>query len=113
MEKTVLVIDAGEAPHPQKFLLENVVPEIVYFANLGEKTVAADVEAIALVGRGPGDAAHHGVTLKHDRLETRLHQFKGGGKPRRTAARHDDAAVFGGRSRRLLDGNQGSGSVVV
>ena len=70
-----------------KLVAQDLAPEGVDLAALGEEAVAADVEAIPLVLVGPADAADQpGIGLEDDARSAVLRQLVGGGQPAGTAA---------------------------
>ena len=77
-----LVVDPAHAgPQHEVALGQDLVPEGLHLGNLGEETVAAQVEAPPVPDHGAADAAHHVIGLEHDRVLPPLGQEIGRGEP--------------------------------
>src|SRR5882672_12504301 len=81
-EKASAVIDPRQAPPVQHLVAEDLGPEVFDLLVLGEEAVTADVEAIALVLDGPGQAAHlHWVLFQDGDRDVVLEELVRGGQP--------------------------------
>ena len=80
VEELAPIVDAGEARTHQHFLVEDLVPQRFDLRQLAEEAVPPDVESIALVHRGPGDATHRLVLLEDDGRKTVSRQLIGSGQ---------------------------------
>ena len=76
---------------------QDVAPPVHHPVGLGEEPVAADVDAVAVVVDGPGDAADFVRGLEHDDLHrTPAQDLQRRGQPRRAGA-DDNGGFFGHR----------------
>ena len=67
MEELAVVVDPAQPRAGDELVAQDLAPEGVDLAALGEEPVAADVEPVSLVLVGPADAADQpGVGLEHD-----------------------------------------------
>jgi hypothetical protein len=101
LERVVVVLAAVvDAAHPrpeQEVLVgQDLVPERLDLADLGEEPVATDVEPPPVSLDGAADAADHAVGLEHRRPNADLPQLVGRGQARRTRADDDDGTGIAG-----------------
>ncbi len=96
LERVVVELAPVEDPrHPgaleELLLAEDLEPEVVDLADLGEEPVTADVEAPAVTLDGPADPAHGVVGLEDRGGHAPLHQLVRRGQPGRPRADDHDA----------------------
>jgi hypothetical protein len=94
VEEAPAVEDAREAPHPQEAVVEHLLPDLAHLGDLGEETVAADVEEEPSVLHRAGVAADLRFLLEDHAGDAGLHERVGAGEPRRAPADDHDATRF-------------------
>ncbi|MEZ5396548.1 MAG: hypothetical protein R2724_27640 [Bryobacterales bacterium] len=93
-EERALVEDARHARAADHLVAEKLVPEVFDGFDLGEETVSADVEPVALIFDRARDAADDVVALEHDGLDARLGKLIGGGQAGGAGSQHNDGGLF-------------------
>src|SRR5580704_15359772 len=85
IEQAPAVVDARQTLAHQHPVAQHLGPQLFNFAVLGEKAMAADIEAKALVLNGPRQPANlPWILLKHRHRYSRPAELPGGGKTGRT-----------------------------
>src|SRR5215831_149694 len=86
--------DPREAPDLQELLSEHLTPQAIDFRDLREETVTTDVESIALMANGAGDAPHFAGLLEHQGPDAQSHKLEGGRQSGRSSADDDRGRRF-------------------
>src|ERR1039457_527598 len=83
-----LVEDPAHAGPDQEITLrQELVPQLLHLVDLGEETVAPEIEAPAIAQDGTADTTDHLVGLEDHRVLPPFRQLVGGSEPSRAGAR--------------------------
>src|SRR6266849_9969813 len=85
----MVVVDSRKTFSMQKvFFSQDLSPHVLDRLDLGEETVAANIEVITFVVHRPGQSAYNLILLEHDRLDSSFTQFISSGESGGTGTNH-------------------------